>query len=148
MLDSLVRVSRRVGWNADRMAADREHSPADRTLTPPAVTAHWIQSAEFERATKRPAANERRFLGPAVSDATPSYNSPARRPEAPSRRACEHRGAGRGTAPGKVRQSTTVEAPSGPSDPRTTPRRASERLNPPGMPCGSTRLPLNGFTYS
>ena len=79
MLDSLVRVSRRVGWNADRMAADREHSPTGRKLTPPAVTAHWIQSAEIERAAKRPGANERRFLGPTVLNAAPGYNSPTTR---------------------------------------------------------------------
>ena len=49
----------------------------------------------------------------------------------PGESAPAHRGDGDGRSIG------SVNAP--------VPR--SGRLNPPGMPCGSTRLPLNGFTY-
>lgn len=148
MLDSLVRVSRRVGWNADRMVADRDRLPALRRLTPRAVGTHWIQSVPVERAAEDDGGLRAAvFLGPAARDASPGYNSPpgggvtfptgfwAPRDRS---RLCPGESA---PADGGRRDERSIGSASVPAPP-------SDRLNPPGMPCGSTRLPLNGFTYS
>ena len=149
MLDSLVRVSRRVGWNADRVVADRDRPPADRRLTPRAVGTHWIQSVPVERAAEddgglRAAA----FLGPAARDAAPGYNSP---PEGgvtlPAGFCAPIRDRSR-LCPGESAPDDCGRRDERSNGSASVPAPQSDRLNPPGMPCGSTRLPLNGFTYS
>ena len=52
MLDSLVRVSRRVGWGADRLARDPETARESRPAAPQAVSEHCEQSTQVERATR------------------------------------------------------------------------------------------------
>ena len=52
MLDSLVRVSRRVGWGADRLARDPEQVRESRTTAQQAVSEHCEQSTQVERATR------------------------------------------------------------------------------------------------
>ena len=148
MLDSLVRVSRRVGWNADRMVADRDHPPASRRLTPRAVGTHWIQSVPVGRATENDGGSRAAvFLGPEARDAAPGYNSPSEDGVTfpTGFWAPRHRSR---LCPGE-----SAPADAGRRDERSNgsasaPAPTSDRLNPPGMPCGSTRLPLNGFTYS
>ena len=49
MLDSLVRVSRRVGWGADRYATDPEAAREYPTRQRAAVREHWNQSTRVEQ---------------------------------------------------------------------------------------------------
>ena len=52
MLDSLVRVSRRVGWGADRLPRDPERPREIRSSSPNAVGEHCKQFTPVERPTR------------------------------------------------------------------------------------------------
>jgi len=77
MLDSLVRVSRRVGWGADRLAADPE---IDRT-TPGPVTARGqgalrtVLPGQAHREGRGARPGRVRFLGPWGRPTSPGCNT-------------------------------------------------------------------------
>ena len=153
MLDSLVRVSRRVGWNADRLATDPEARPASP-----------VQSRESVRQTRGspclrqsnspggPCGLEARGRPSAPGRLTAAvYNSVHRSARSPSHR--QHLAAteaGRSalpaeSAPGEARRDARTESREIPVPDSPEPHA---ELNSTGRICGSTRLPLDGFTYS
>lgn len=158
MLDSLVRVSRRVGWTPDRFATDHR-AP---TRTPP--TAHSRLAATAQRAVsagrdvhaRARATSGRPVLGlPTARDSgaitpdrrqrgrggIPSPGSSDRRGNRSwrsARKKCTRR-----TDETAARQAWTANGPH-----RVTPQLPADELNSPGRLCGSTRFPLSGFTYS
>ena len=115
MLDSLVRVSRRVGWGADRLATDPELDGATPGPRPPAVPEHCEQSSGVERTEK---AGARRRGGFPRSGGRPYL----RRSVTLDAEATSHLPAGLLTAsepvvalsPRKVRPATTARTGAGP----------------------------------
>ncbi len=161
MLDSLVRVSRRVGWTTDRFATDhRAHAPASQpdVHSRLAATAQRAVSAGRNERTGTRAeggpAGPRSPDGPRAGgyNSRPTETSPpaghlspvlltaerkpvvALRPEKvhTSKRARSQR-----------RRAVTANGPH-----RVAPQLPADELNSPGRLCGSTRFPLSGFTYS
>lgn len=149
MLDSLVRVSRRVGWSTDRFATDPRHPGL--TLTDARWRSQCTASSSpqsSERAGQGALRHGKRPRSRSKSAAT-GCNSIPREERAPSRRAsdCPQNRTWHSTRrkctrlmPGR-REARSVRI----RGPRS--RRQSE-LNSPGRQCGSTRLTLYGFTYS
>ena len=154
MLDSLVRVSRRVGWSTDRFATDP--APARLTeRTPPPRGYRALQAVATEVERTRGARDQGWLRHPRLRDVstTVGYNSPDK-----ASRASSHLPTGLLTAARAGRGSPPGE--SAPSDRRATPggvtryplecqtRHRDRRAEFPGPNCcGSTRLPLCGFTY-
>jgi hypothetical protein len=151
MLDSLVRVSRRVGQVTDRFATDAEHAPerppAERprsggTGDSPSKSVGRAETASNARRAKglpRPAG------GPTRSGSiTPS---PRRRPPSPD--ASDRRRAGRGARHAESAPAATLyDACAAPARRcRHLRRSAADGLNPTRRHCGPLRLPLDGFTY-
>jgi hypothetical protein len=149
MLDSLVRVSRRVGWGADRVARDPESTRESRHATPQAVSEHCEQSTQVERATRsrcpchggcssvrecgrlRPVPKRNYPEGkklPGTSGLSPPSNRSWHKPQ----RKGAHR---RPPAQGPVHEDRTSNA------------AAEQQVEFNGETCGPIRLPLNGFTY-
>ena len=62
MLDSLVRVSRRVGWRADRFATDPK-CPVHPSRSSSALREHCKQSTQFDRTTRAEGRRARQSLG-------------------------------------------------------------------------------------
>ena len=130
------------------MVADREHPPAVRRLTPHAVRTHWIQSVQVERA------EEDNGSETGGGSSVPRHATPGQAITLQPRVGVTFM-AGLWAPRDRSRQCPGESAP---ADDRHGDERSngsasvteqpSDRLNPPGMPCGSTRLPLNGFTYS
>ena len=151
MLDSLVRVSRRVGWGADRIAADPTHMTRDDPRLDRSRSESTVnsppQSDGRKRAGARAAAGNSSVHQPA--DDIQGYNT--RDPEAaghlPSDTSDGQR-TGRGALPAESAPAGARCAPdqsrrSGAGDDERT-----ARLNSAGRLCGPIRLPLSGFTYS
>jgi hypothetical protein len=151
MLDSLVRVSRRVGWGADRLARDPEQVRESRTTAQQAVSEHCEQSTQVERAT--------RGRGPSCGGCSSVRECGRLRPvpkRSYSRESRSYLGqtvyrhprTGPGGYPlrkGALRRPPTRQ----PVHENQARRAASERqVEFKGETCGPIRLPLNGFTYS
>ena len=150
MLDSLVRVSRRVGWSTDRFATDPKAVPVTQPESRHAVGQHCKQSRPVDRIRRtgdgRTAADPRstdertaESLNTCGRSAQvtflPGFSPPANRSWRSTRRKCTPR-----RRPWQHAESSRI--PDAPA------RRLSRELNSPGRLCGSTRLPLSGFTYS
>ena len=154
MLDSLVRVSRRVGRGAGTVATDPMAPMREAQRHQPAVERHCEQSRPVEpaRGLRAPhGAGESLSPGtgppPEPVNTTPVRGWPpcsgaSRPPPEPvvalrDRGKCTPRATERGT-----RRSPTR------GDPAKTPASVPLGLNSTGGRCGPVRLPLNGFTYS
>ena len=149
MLDSLVRVSRRVGWNADRLATDPETRPAVPIRHGGAVGRHGCPVPASRTPPRGQAATRRAAVPRSRQRLTSTGRSTTVRSCHASDRACRHRETGRSALPaesargggqanqGRVRRSQDLDEPNPP-----------HTLNSAGRLCGSTRLPLGGFTYS
>ena len=74
MLDSLVRVSRRVGWRADRFATDPK-CPVHPSQSPSALREHCKQSTQFDRTARAEGRQARQFLGLPTSLLRNVYNT-------------------------------------------------------------------------
>ena len=135
MLDSLVRVSRRVGWNAHRKVADRVYPPR-------------LPGSERKRPTRLPrtASSPRRSTPNEVRCGSTGGGSsvparPAPRHAITLRRCRSHLRGGLlsdscrepvATPPrGKCARRRRPPKPSGPTDPRATPRRQERRVESP-----------------
>ena len=151
MLDSLVRVSRRVGWGADRLARDPECARESRPSAQQAVREHCEQSTQVERAT--------RGRGPCHGGCSSVRECGRLRP-VPKRSCSRERRS-------YLEQTVSRHPRTGPDNnplrkgalrrpPARRPvhedqarRTANERqVEFKGETCGPIRLPLNGFTYS
>ena len=163
MLDSLVRVSRRVGWGANRFATDPRCQITGDTPRPDgrAVRAHSLRVCPSR--THRTGLSTRALREEAGS-ATGIPRSPGR--PAPSRSITLPSHEGQGSyLPGRLRQpgNRSWRSPrrkcTGPrasqggqgaheSTSQIPPRHQGSRLNSAGRLCGPIRLPLSGFTYS
>ena len=151
MLDSLVRVSRRVGQVTDRFATDAEY---DAEVAPDATprlsgTGYSPRSSNDATRTRSDADREglpRSASGPTRSESISSdaeaaatfperLRPPANRSWRSTRRKCA-----------RSRPSTTTPRLPGKTF-RDADRRATDKLNPTRGLCGPLRLPLNGFTY-
>ena len=151
MLDSLVRVSRRVGWSTDRFATDPKAVPVTQPESRHAVGQHCrssqgrsiasgepgtVEAAADPRSTDERTAESLNTCGRSAQVTfLPGFSPPANRSWRSTRRKCTPR-----RRPLAARRVLT--------DPRRTARRLRRELNSPGRLCGSTRLPLSGFTYS
>lgn len=149
MLDSLVRVSRRVGQATDRFATDAEstarHPHDERSRLE--GTGDSPPSSNDRSRTRHAADREglpRSASGPTQSGPiTPKPKSRSPFPNASDRRQTG-RGAPRAeSAPAATR---TIERRP-PFDVPPPDRRAADELNPTRGLCGPLRLPLDGFTY-
>ena len=148
MLDSLVRVSRRVGWRTDRFATDPKrpmlpgrsrHAVGENCKQCFPSRTHPGNRGQSDAANPR-SRNESTRSG---------YNTPSRRRESPSRSAYDRPETGRGALPEESALDDDGRTPGGSlriPDPTSAAQNA--KLNSPGRLCGSTRLPLSGFTYS
>jgi hypothetical protein len=150
MLDSLVRVSRRVGQVAGRFATDPRRDAVRARRCAGAVRGHWNQSPRVER---QHTTNGRRrsatvFLGPPTGRRSPGLYAPAPRRRSPCPGVSRRRRTGRGAPPA---ESTAAARRAGagalPRGMRGRRRRRTGGLNPTGGPYGPLRLPLDGFTY-
>ena len=150
MLDSLVRVSRRVGQVTDRFATDAERTPGLRPLddrsrrtlaTVPssrsAAQRRGRTPAALRSSTARRRANAERVYNTAAEAGPPSANA--------SRRRRAGRGARRSESAPAAPRYRRLEAPA---------RRChlddsheADELNPKRRLCGPLRLLLDGFTY-
>ena len=128
--------------NARRPTTPEHDSRSERTDSSPS------QSNENAEDARRCDGRLRFILGPAARDAATGYNSPSRRPESPSRRASVHHADRSRLRPGESAPADARRRDERSIGSASVPARTSDRLNPPGLPSGSTRLPLNGFTYS
>lgn len=148
MLDSLVRVSRRVGWGADRLATDPELDAATPGPRPPAVPEHCEQSSGVER-TERARARRRGGISSVRKPAIPptGCNTRRRSAEPPSRRASDGSRTGRGALPAESAPGDAGSKEGRSARIRLPPRPTNAELNSAGRLCGPIRLPLNGFTY-
>ena len=149
MLDSLVRVSRRVGWNADRLATDPKTRPAVPNRHRGAVGRHGCPVPASRTPQRGRAASKRADVPRSRQRLTASGRSTTARSCHASERACRRRETGRGALPAESARGV------GPSRELGGVRRSPARfpdpphaLNSTGRLCGSTRLPLGGFTYS
>lgn len=97
MLDSLVRVSRRVGWRADRFATDPK-CPVHPSRSPSALSEHCKQSTQFDRTARAEGRQARQFLGPSTSQRGASI-TPSPKTRLPSAPASDRRRTGRGALP-------------------------------------------------
>ena len=147
MLDSLVRVSRRVGWRADQNATNPQTTgPPDPSKD--AVSRHGCPvsasrtSREGQAAYADGVSSVSRRIGSAEPVTVPTEANTylarrlltARKPVVALCLRKVHTGEPRRTTAGPMKV------------PNRRPRRPPE-LNPAGRLCGSTRLPLGGFTY-
>ena len=148
MLDSLVRVSRRVGWRADRCATDPvpagPPSPSKEAVGRhgcPVPASRTPQESQAAYAGGGSSVPKRIGTGEpiTVSAEAPTYLAhrllTAREPVVALCPRKVHTAAGR-------RDRRRVR-----SDLRPPAARPTSELNPAGRLCGSTRLPLGGFTY-
>ena len=150
MLDSLVRVSRRVGQVTDRFATDPEPAAANRT----AERTRLADTDDSPRSNARP--------GPAPqptaqSDLPRSADAGQRRPvcntgtlrnrpPSPEAYDCQRTGRGVPSVENAPADRTITQTPV-PFNMRRRPGRPADGLNPTDRLCGPLRLPLNGFTY-
>ena len=131
-----------------------EAPPASESDCVGAVTTHCEQCAEVERPRKTRGRGTRlcvldRATCPRRRAVTPRRHANAP-PRLPSRRAHDRRPVRRGF---RTRRKCTLRAGAAARPLRETDRGArlcpvARGLNSPGRHCGSTRLPLCGFTYS
>ena len=154
MLDSLVRVSRRVGWSTDRFATDPASARYTERMPPPrSLRALQAVATEVERARGTRDRDGLRHPRPRDVSTTVGCNSRASAEaglESPSHRAFDRRETGRGSPPGESapgdRHATHGGVTRYPLECRA--RYRCRRAEFPGPNCcGSTRLPLCGFTY-
>src|SRR6218665_265649 len=174
MLDSLVRVSRRVGQVTGRFATDPRRDAGPSRRCGRAVRGHWNQSPRVER--DNTTGGRRRsatvFLGPPTGRRSPGLYAPAHEakvtlpgrfspPPNPPRRApaprasappgavVSPRRAAGGAAPPAESTAAARRTDAGalPRGMRGRRRRRTGGLNPTGGPYGPFRLPLDGFTY-
>ena len=153
MLDSLVRVSRRVGWKADKLASDPEHTtPASPAVTKRAVVRHGCPVPDSRTPQEDEVATKANAVVPRLRNGRPHrvYNSPVPKDQTylpqglvaaatPVEALC----------PRKVHTAELGRTP--PSSREGLERRCSQpraELSSASRLCRSTRLPLNGFTYS
>ena len=150
MLDSLVRVSRRVGKWTDRFATDARCAAQTPARWPAAVRGHWRQSPQVERPTTDEAERRPRSSRPRSASGPTRSESITPTPKCwpPSPNAYDRRRTGRG-APHAGSAPAAAQSP-----PRSCHRacsrerrQAADELNPTHGLCGTLRLPLDGFTY-
>ena len=147
MLDSLVRVSRRVGWRADRCATDPvlagpprpSKEAVDRHGCPVSVS-RTSQESEAAYASGGSSAPKRIGTGEAI---TVSAEAPTYLP----RRLLTAREPVVALCPRKVHTAGRRRAARESIRSPTHRTRLPSELNSAGRLCGSTRLPLGGFTY-
>ena len=115
MLDSLVRVSRRVGWNADRHATDPVLA-GERGPSQAAVVGHGCPVPNSRTARESHAAlHQRRLLGPPADRVSRGYNSQGRSPNLPSSTPSDRPRTGRSALPaGSAHGRQTVSRQTGP----------------------------------
>ena len=148
MLDSLVRVSRRVGWGADRTATDPQKAEGViPTPHQPAVGRHRGRSLPVERAygSKGPHRGGQLSSVHCRANTPASYNSSRRK--SPSRWASDRQQTGRGFLLRKMRP-RKLAPNKAPSCDRELRRTNNPKVEFHRRGCGPIRLPLNGFTYS
>ena len=149
MLDSLVRVSRRVGWETDRFATDPKDDGGEPSPTTTAVSKHCEQSLQVER---QPRARRPRHGGwiPRSPGRPTLPRAITLQPklELPSQGAYDGQRIGRGALPAEsalARRHTDMGVT---ERLKTHAGRRLRKMNSTGRLCGPIRLPLYGFTYS
>ena len=132
MLDSLVRVSRRVGQVAGRFATDPRRDAGPSRRCDRAVRGHWNQSPRVER--NHTTGGRRRsatvFLGPQTGRRSPGLYAPAPRRRSPCPGVSRRRRTGRGAPPAEstaaARRTGRRRAPTRDARPAPSPRRRTE----------------------
>ena len=157
MLDSLVRVSRRVGWRADRFATDPVPARWGARVRPrEAVGRHGCPvSASRKTSQGGPGPPHETGGGSSVPGRIGTGGAIPVRAEAPTyhpRRLLTAPRTGRGALPAESAHGRTASCAGRVqfkiSDPDKNNRRGQpSELNSAGRLCGSTRLPVGGFTY-
>ena len=151
MLDSLVRVSRRVGWGANQLARDPRCTRESRHTWQPAVSEHCEQSTQVEQAT--------RCRGPCDGGRSSLRECGHQRPAAKHRRPREdcgylqrtiyhHSRSGPGTSPSERAPAVDGCREGTSNEDRASHGTAERQVEFKGETRGPIRLPLNGFTYS
>ena len=149
MLDSLVRVSRRVGWETDRFATDPRDDGGERGPSTSAVSKHCEQSLQIERQPRAPRPRHGGWIPRSPSRPTlpRAITLPPKR-ELPSQGAYDGRRTGRGALPAENALARNHNAAGRAERLRTYQARSIRKMNSAGRLCGPIRLPLYGFTYS
>ncbi len=153
MLDSLVRVSRRVGWGANQFATNLKHHLGRNPVLDDKQSDCTVNSPAQSNKPRRPstqALEQVRLRSSALQPANtiPVCNTPPRagatfqrglrRPESRLWRSPR----------GKCTGQRLKTLPRKPVQSIGQPRSNHGQLNSTGRLCGPIRLPLNGFTYS
>ena len=149
MLDSLVRVSRRVGWETDRFATDPKDNGGELGPSTTAVSKHCEQSLQVERQPRAQRPRHGGWIPRSPSRPTPPWAITLQpRLELPSQGAYDGQRSGRGALPAEsalARRHTDLGLAVRLS---TQAGRRLRKMNSTGRLCGPIRLPLYGFTYS
>lgn len=169
MLDSLVRVTRRVGWVTDLLAAN--HRPTTGLARPPRtpVREPRARPVRKQKLLESPCRDSpapcwsrrgsprglcdttvgsRAIAGPAITQTTPTRSAPATFRSSDLQAVSQPVAASFGR---EANASRDLHEPPGRSlrEPRPDAHLKTSRLNPPATGFrGPTRLPLSSFTYS
>ena len=149
MLDSLVRVSRRVGWETDRFATDPNSDAGRPSPTTTAVSKHCEQSLQLDQ---QPRAQRLRQGGwiprsPGRPTLPGTITLPPRR-ELPFPGAYDGPRNGRGALPAESALARTHTKAGRAVKLQAYDGSTLRKMNSAGRLCGPIRLPLYGFTYS
>ena len=149
MLDSLVRVSRRVGWETDRFATDPEDDGGERGTSTTAVSKHCEQSLQVERQPRSPRLRHGGWIPRSPGRPTPpgTITLPPKG-ELPFPGAYDGQRTGRGALPAESALASGHTDAGRAERLRTYAGRPIRKMNSAGRLCGPIRLPLYGFTYS
>lgn len=149
MLDSLVRVSRRVGWETDRFATDPESGRGEQRPSTTAVSKHCEQSLQVEQPPRARRPYHGGWIPRSPGRPTPRWaiTLPPKQ-KLPSRRAYDCQRTGRGALPAESALAGHGYRYRRAERLRTAPAPRRRKMNSAGRLCGPIRLPLYGFTYS
>ena len=149
MLDSLVRVSRRVGWETDRFATDPEDDRGELGPSTTAVSKHCEQSLQVERPPRaqRPCHGGWIPRSPGRPTLPGTIILPPRE-ELPFPGASDGQRTGRGALPVESALASTGHQRPPTERLDKTLALGLHKMNSTGRLCGPIRLPLYGFTYS
>ena len=149
MLDSLVRVSRRVGWETDRFATDPSSDAAEPSPSTTAVSKHCEQSLQVDQQPRARRLRQGGWIPRSPGRPTlPGTIILPPKAELPFPGAYDGPRTGRGALPAESALARRYTKAGRAVKLRTYQGNRLRKMNSAGRLCGPIRLPLYGFTYS
>ena len=149
MLDSLVRVSRRVGWETDRFATDPNSDAIEPGPTTTAVSKHCEQSLHVDQQPRARRSRQGGWIPRSPGRPTLSGTiTLLPKKELPFPEAYDGPRTGRGALLAESALARPHTKAGRAVKLRTYPGSSLRKMNSASRLCGPIRLPLYGFTYS